>query len=136
LKGEGDVSKVEKIINVLLLMLASIFGLLMVYRAIDSFLFDRECAATVGMIYESYEDKGGRFGPAYAPYSVQYTFQYKGVTYTGRDILKNKPLISMTPVYFLTDKPEKNKIERGLVLESLFLAILSAVAARWLYKRV
>ena len=122
----------KKIYSVIFAILFFCCGLASIYLSIDSFIFDRNCVATMGKFDESYIKSRRGF---WVSYSVNYSFDFQNRTYTGHDTISDKPLQVDTPVFFLPDNPSKNKVERGGVLFGIVTSIFMFYLSYFMMKK-
>jgi len=104
-----------------------------IWIAIDSYIFDNSCSASIGELDNSYIHERKRF---LSSYSVSYKFNYDGKIYTGYQTIYNKPLIKETIVYFMPDEPQKNRLDRGRIFESLVTSFVMFIFLAQTIKRL
>jgi len=114
----------EKIWTYFACVVFVVLGFGSVWIAIDSYIFDNACVATVGELDNKYLYQRKNFLKSY---SVEYKYSYEGQSYTGYQTIYDKPLIKETIVYFLPNDPTKSRLDRGRIFDSLVISFVMFV---------
>ena len=99
-----------------------VLGFGMIGVVIESYIFNKACVATLGEFDNSYIRQSNRF---ISSYGVKYYFNYGGQLYEGHETIYDKPLIRETIVYFLPNEPNKSRLDRGRIFESLIISFIN-----------
>jgi hypothetical protein len=118
----------SKIGSYLFVVMFFALGIGSVYIAYDSYEFDKSCIGVVGELDSRYTKKCYGF---WCSYTVSFSFEYEGNTYTGAESIDAEPVMKAVPVYFLPSNPKKNRIERGRIPMALMISALMFSLAGW-----